>query len=1164
MKWKRQASACSRSRFDPTDRVIGRADVRAARESAQKTARRAGNGGSMPDRAVERERVTGNAPAAAAWLDAIADAPSVVRLAERLDQGGFSSAQGVVGSSTTVLLAALRRRLPGPVLLVTAHLDEADEAIDELEALGVEALRLPAMEVLPGETSVNLELLAERLTLVRRLEAGEAPAVVVSSIQALMQSVASGDRLGHMLRIIEPGSELDIAKLAEWLDEAGYRRVETVESPGEFAIRGGIIDVFPAGGEPCRIDLFGDTVEGLFAVDLDTMGSDRRLDRLELVGATVEQLQSDEGCSVLEFVPPETTAILAEVGELTEQGRSYFDRVRDSGGIFGPPAVFQAITSRCRAVLDVNQFSQGSAGAACVPLPLETLPTFDESAANGVRELAELAASCRSFVLCQNEGEAERARELLTEFAPEVTIPVRAHYLHRGFMWLDVDGEAAGEEGRGGIALVPYHELLHRYQMRRRVRRIAGAAGAGGVGTRAMDAFVDLQPGDFVVHRDHGIAQFLGLRTLKEAGRRKQGGGAAPVDEEFLTLEFARGAKLNVPAAKIELVQKYIGAFSGRPELSTLGGKRWKKQKEKVSEAVRDLAAEMLRLQAVRESLPGIRYPADTTWQREFEAEFPYEETDDQLSAITAVKRDMSDAQPMDRLVCGDVGFGKTEVAIRAAFKAAEYGRQVAVLVPTTVLADQHWRTFRQRFADYPFRIEAISRFKTKKEQDQILRELKRGRVDIVIGTHRLLSKDVTFADLGLVIIDEEQRFGVEHKQRLLSFRTTADVLTLSATPIPRTLHMAILGLRDISSLSTAPLDRRAIVTEVIVPNRKRVQRAIRRELAREGQIFYVHNRVHDIQSVADDVQKLAPDAKVIYGHGQMPARQLESVMLKFIRGEADILVSTTIIESGIDIPRANTMIIDDAHMFGLSELHQLRGRVGRYKHRAYCYLQLPRDKTISETAMKRLQALESFSMLGAGFKIALRDLEIRGAGNLLGAEQSGHIAAVGYEMYCQLLELEVATLKDDKKISTVDCVVDLGVGGSLPPGYIPADARRMDAYRRISRTIEPAELERIRSDLASAYGDLPRRAMVLFDLAEIRIAAAHLGVRSITRHEADVIFRTSRPGDLESRMGEAKGTLRLVGGVDAAGLTSVYYRPPKSYFDSGSLLTVLRHRMSG
>jgi transcription-repair coupling factor (superfamily II helicase) len=1075
-------------------------------------------------------------------LDEIAESPALTTLVERVGSGGSHSAGGVAGSSTVLVAAALRRRTERPVLLVVAHLDEADEAADELAALGLDAARLTAMEVVPGETSVNLELLAERLGLLRRLADGDVAPVVVAPIQALMQAAPPATRLEEMLRVIRVGDTVDVGALAAWLDDRGYRRVETIESGGEFAVRGGIVDVFPAGASPCRIDLFGDTVDGLFDIDLDSMGSDRRLESIELVGATLDQLQTDDGTvPFVEYLPAGTVAVLAEVLELTEQGRSYYDRVRDARGIHGPPAVFRSIQERCAAVVDVNRFSAGTTPDAVVELPVEALPTFAETASDAVRELGEIAASARTVAFCQNEGEAERLRELLAESGVDAAVDVRTRYLHRGFVWRRDD------TGEPPLALVPYHELLHRYQTRRRIRRVAAG--------RAMDAFVDLQPGEYVVHRDHGIAQFLGLRTLsgKKAG-----------SEEFLTLEFAKGAKLNVPAARIELVQKYIGAFHGRPELSTLGGKRWKKQKERVSEAVRDLAAEMLRLQAARASLPGIRFPEDTTWQREFEAEFPYEETEDQLAAIIAMKRDMGTPRPMDRLVCGDVGFGKTEVAIRGAFKAVEYGKQVAVLVPTTVLADQHERTFGQRFADYPFRVETMSRFKTRKDQTRIVEELKRGQVDVVIGTHRLLSQDVRFADLGLVIIDEEQRFGVEHKQRLLEFRATADVMTLSATPIPRTLHMAILGLRDISSLSTPPLDRRAIVTEVISHNEHRIKMAIHRELAREGQVFVLHNRVHDIESVADDVQRMAPDARVIVGHGQMGARALESVMLRFTRGEADILVCTTIIESGIDIPNANTMIVHNAHMFGLSELHQLRGRVGRYKHRAYCYLVLPKDKTISETAMKRLQALESFSMLGAGFKIALRDLEIRGAGNLLGPEQSGHIAAVGYEMYCQLLEGAVRDLKNEKRTSAVDAVVDLGVTGTLPRGYIPSDARRMDAYRRISQADGAEALEKIRQDLASAYGAPPGRAEVLLELAEIRIAAAALGIVSVARHDNDIIFRTPRPAELEQRMRGTQGSLRVVGGVDGQGLTTIYFRPPAAALEAPTLLTILRRRLGG
>ncbi len=1019
------------------------------------------------------------------------------------------------------------------MLLVVAHIDEADEAVDEIEALGVGAVKFPAMEVLPGETGVSPELLAERLALLRRLADGTPPAIIVAPIHALMQAVPPASELERMMRVLRVGERVEIDDLAAWLTERGYSRVETIEAPGEFAVRGGIVDVYLPGGSAARIDLFGDEIEGLFDVDVETMGSDRRLDSVEIIGMSVEAIPVGHSGEMLATqLPGETVAVLGEMVEINEQGRSYLDRAADARGIRTIGEVLKALTKWCHATVEVNHYSGGSVAQA-VRLPVEPLPTFAENAADAVVELAELAAGMSTIVLCQNDGESQRMRELLVEHPSDAPVTVQTHYLHRGFIWAEVPA----------VALVPYHELLHRYHLRRHVRRLSA---------RSADRVLEFEIDDLVVHRDHGIGRFRGLDRLK--GRE--------TGEEFLTIEFAGGSKLHVPASRIELVQKYLGSFTGTPELSKLGGRRWAGQKQQVADAVRDLAGEMLRIQAARAGQPGIRYPADTPWQREFEAEFPYEETEDQLTSIASVKRDMASPRPADRLICGDVGFGKTEVAIRAAFKAAEFGKQVAVLVPTTVLAEQHERTFRGRFADYPFRIESLSRFKTKKEQAQTLNAVRAGQVDILIGTHRLLSKDVAYADLGLVIIDEEQRFGVQHKQRLLSFRLTADVLTLSATPIPRTLHMAMLNLRDISSLTTPPLDRRAIVTEVTSWDPQRVQRGIRRELAREGQVFFVHNRVYDIQSVADTIQRLVPDARVIVGHGQMGARQLESVMLKFVRRDADVLVCTTIIESGIDIPTANTMFVTNADMFGLSELHQLRGRVGRYKHRAYCYLMLPTDRVVNEIAVKRLQAIEQFSMLGAGFRIALRDLEIRGAGNLLGPEQSGHIAAVGYDMYCRLLEHAVAGLKNEEQLNSIDTTVDLGVTGGLPRGYIPSTARRMEAYRRFSQADSLEEIERVEHDLTTAYGTMPAAAVTMSRLAQLRIVATIHGIRSVTRHERDIILSADQPAAVRERLAEAKGTVRLVDGPDGKGPTLVYYRPPEPYLEGDSIVTVLLARL--
>jgi len=1086
-------------------------------------------------------------------LDLVATDPAVARLAERLAGGAKLVGAGASGSSASLVAGAIARIAKRPAILVVAHLDEADNAADELRAAGVRAVRFPALEVLPGETNVSLDCVGERLHSVRAAVGGgfNDPGVLLCPVQALMQPVPAPERLDDLSLRLARGDTRGRDAIVRWLDQAGYERVDAVEEPGHFAIRGGILDVFPAGGDagPTRLDFFGDELDALHEIDLDTMGSDRAIDHADLISAQAGAPEAGAGgVCLLDLLPQSTLALVHETMEVVEQARGYYERARDPSSIFGPPAILKRLRENFTGFGEINNYSPAAPDAETIDLPADALPSFAGDAAKAVEELAELAATYRVVVCCENDGEMQRFDELRAEFARDAAIERVETYLHRGFLW----GQPGGRTKPA--ALVPYHELLHRYQTRRRIRRVRTG--------RAMDAFLDLREGDHVVHLDHGVAKFVGLKTMKprsDAARSKK--ALADTEEEYLTLEFAGRSRLHVPAAQIDKVQKYIGGSRAAPRLSTLGGRQWKKQKEKVAEATRDLAAEMLRVQAAREAMPGVRYPADTPWQTEFEAEFPYEETEDQLAAIAECKKDMTAPRPMDRLICGDVGFGKTEIAMRAAFKAAEFGRQVAILVPTTVLAEQHERTFRERFAGYPFRIEAISRFKTGEQTKKTLEALRKGQVDVIIGTHRLLSKDVRFADLGLVVIDEEQRFGVEHKQRLLQLRTEADVLTLSATPIPRTLHMSLLGLRDISNLTTAPMDRRAIVTEVIPYNQTRLKRAIERELSRDGQIFYVHNRVHSIRHIAGEVQTLAPDARIVVGHGQMPAGELEKVMLAFVRGDADILVSTTIIESGIDIPTANTMIIDDADRFGLADLHQLRGRVGRHKHRAYCYLLLPRTRTVSSTAKKRLKAVEEYSMLGAGFKIAMRDLEIRGAGNLLGAEQSGHIATVGYELYCRLLEDAVRDLKHESTHKPLETSVEIGVAGMLPRPYIPSDLRRMEAYRRLSTARAQDDLDALERDMTAAYGEPPSGAQRLLDLARLRVALSEIECLGVTVFEKDIIFRTHHPVRVQEKLEGAKGTVRPVSPRAPGEAWDVYFRPPPSYLEPDTLLAVLRRR---
>ena len=1111
---------------------------------------------------------------------------------DALAAGECAVATGVRGALSPLLAAELARTLNRTVLLVVAHLDEADDALDDLEALADEPHwghlafeRFGALEVLPGETAVNLELLAERLAVVEQAAKGRyenRPGVLIAPVQALMQGVPAPDTLDQFNLTRRVGHTLSPGQLFEWLDRAGYSRQDAIEQPGDFATRGGIVDLYPVAGRamlapttpkgsatpttisPLRLDYFGDEIESIHRVDPDTMGSGEALLSVGLIGTPEGGVSNDDDVHLLDLLPADAIPVLHETSELTEQARGYFERLTRSDGIAPPRAVFKALTDRPHA--ELNAYSASSNPRAIkIDLPVSALPTFDQDAKLAIADLAEIATDTqtnRVVVLCRQPTEGQRLRELLLELTPKVAkhIDVRDGVLNRGFVWgaetQSTRTTSAKKRTGQSLYLVPYHELFHRYETRRRVRRVI-SQGSAGVGK--SDAFLDLNVGDYVVHVDHGIAKFTGLKTMRA---RKTADGSSTGGGEYLALQFADQVKLNVPAGQIDLIQKYVGGFQGRPPLSKLGGRKWKKQKESVADSVKDLAAQLLRVQAARETQPGIRYPADTAWQKEFEAEFPFDETEDQIAAIAAVKADMADDSPMDRLICGDVGFGKTEVAIRAAFKACEFGKQVAVLVPTTVLAEQHERNFSRRFADYPFNVAALSRFRTPAQAKETLKKLAMGGVDVVIGTHRLLSKDVAFADLGLVVIDEEQRFGVEHKNKLLELRLTADVLTLTATPIPRTLHMSMIGLRDISSLTTAPVDRRAIVTEVIPYDERRVKQALIRELARDGQAYFVHNRVRTIHERAAEIQALVPHAKIIVGHGQMGGHELEKVMLAFTRRQADILVSTTIIESGIDIPTANTMFIDQADHFGLAELHQLRGRVGRSKHRAYCYLLLPPDRTINEVAAKRLKAIENYSMLGAGFKIAMRDLEIRGAGNILGGEQSGHIAAVGYEMYCLLLEQETKRLRREPIIEASKCHIELpgldggagSAGGQLPKRYIPSDKHRMDAYRRLTRVDTLDDLDSVAQDLTQAYGKPPKPAQAFIDLTEIRVAASTLRIDRIHREGPDLIFTTEKIAAVMPLFAQAPGRTTLIDPKE------VYYRPPTNYLTSPSTIaSVLR-----
>lgn len=1025
---------------------------------------------------------------------------SLQEIVESIDVHGCVTAGPSCGSFACFAAAHIAHKRG--VLLVTAHIDDADESAAMIRQLNVEVELFPALE-----SEISKDLVAARFAVLHNLATCSTPKVIVASVPALMQLTPSPEEIGNVVRRLKAGDTCSLAALQQWLVDAGYERRETIEDTAEFAIRGGVVDIATAAGEFVRLDFLGDTIESINEVDAVSLGSDFQVD--DVIVASSHKVLGES--TIVEHLPSSWCAVLDDVVEISQQAKSYFVRVVDASELAHLDDVQQSMVSRLSGVIGL---SAPPSDGVDIELPLQQLPLFSTVASEALEELSMLACEREVVLTCRTNGEQDRMRELKQQgqqLSSATKLCVEFGFVFRGFLVKD------------HTAIVPSHEVFHRYELRRGVKPKQKTM-------RQAIAHFDID--DIVVHRDHGLSRFIGLQQLDDS-----------TEIEYMTLEFASRRFLHVPATHAHLVQRYVGAFKGRPELSTLGGTRWANQKTKAKGAVAELAKEMIRVQAVRQSAPGIAFPKDTQWMREFEQSFPWEETEDQVSAIKAMKDDMHSPRPMDRLICGDVGFGKTEIAIRAAFKAVESGRQVAILVPTTVLAVQHERTFRRRLADFPFVVESLTRFHTVAKQKEILERNSRGEVDILIGTHRILSKDVSFKRLGLVVIDEEQRFGVEHKQRLFTFRTEADVLTLTATPIPRTLHMALLGIRDISPLQSAPIDRRAVVTEIRSWARSLVKDGIRRELAREGQVFYVHNRVYDIEEVAEEVRTLVPEAKVIVGHGQMSPRELESVMLDFVGGHADVLVSTTIIESGLDIPTANTMFIDDADRFGLSDLHQLRGRVGRSKHRAYCTLLLPRDRLLNPTARKRLHAIEQFSMLGAGFQIALRDLEIRGAGNLLGAEQSGHIAAVGYEMYCQLLQRAVHELKEGNKPPSSEAMIDIGVTGKLSKQFIASASRRLTMYRRFAVCEDQHGISQVVSDLKTGYGQLPAATKRLVQYHELRVSAAAMGIVSMTIDESDVVMQTKDVESLTQRMKGSHGTLRQVSAGSSSGVLRVYYR---------------------
>jgi transcription-repair coupling factor (superfamily II helicase) len=1111
------------------------------------------------------------------------------------------SAAEVAPAGRPFLAAWLATQQPGrTLLLITDTLRAQETAHADLTTwmalLGMEGkpLFFPAWEILPHESKLpHADIISERLETLVALGTpapGGRSRIVVASVVALTQRTFPPVELLQRTRRLGTRDTVNPLDFIEWLEEQGYEPEAQVTAKGELSWRGGIVDVWPLNCPwPVRIEFFGDEIESIREFDPHEQSSRGTIDAVLIPPAgelgLLKRATNPTLASLADHLPRDTWVLLADGPALTQHAEHYAAQVPAGDAFFHPwDGVLQQMRANGCHVLELLE------PTATEPNPdwprIESLDAFrpvgaalpsptvaEEQRRNFFHQLHRwLRQGLAVQVFCNNAGERQRFGELWREFGlgdPEAATGLVLHIgtLSRGFMW-----------PAAALVVVSDAEIYGRYKVTR-PRRLKSPHAQAMRSAFEVD-FTDFEEGDFVVHLQQGIGIYRGLKTLApRAGRA--GGATAAAGQECLVIEYApsgsgdEAPKLYVPITEAHLVSKYVGAGKARPQLSTIGGTRWTKAREQAQRAVRDLAGELLAVQAARTTQAGHPFAGDGNWQREFEGSFEFEETPDQVRAIAAAKADMEAARPMDRLICGDVGFGKTEVAIRAAFKAVMGGKQVALLVPTTVLAQQHYNNFRDRMAEYPVRIELLSRFRTARQQRAVMEAARDGAVDIVIGTHRIVSPDVEFKDLGLVIVDEEQKFGVKHKEQFKLLRRTVDVLTLSATPIPRTLYMALTGARDLSTLETPPQDRLPVETVVTNYDERIIRDAIQRELNRGGQVYFLHNRVSTIEAVALKLRALLPEARIVIGHGQMKDDELERVMTCFVNGEADVLVSTTIIESGLDIPNANTMIIDRADRFGLSELYQLRGRVGRYKHQAYCYLLLPRHAQLLTEARKRMSAIKQYSALGSGFKIAMRDLEIRGAGNLLGAEQSGHITAVGFDLYCQLLGQSVASLKGERVKPRIEVRVNIDFlamnpGEDLPPkadaaparsaprhnisvpredvgydwrwveedadevrsaraeaepvdagrapAYLPLDyireaPQRVEVHRRLAQAADKGDLQKLKEHLRDRFGPLSPAVEMLLRVAELRILAAERGVTSIEILEGKV--KLTRNGEL-------------------------------------------------
>ena len=1051
-----------------------------------------------------------------------------IRLRERLEKGEKAiPICGLAGSSLAYILAALCSKRSHPLLLIASNRERAEQMADDMQFFGVQnVFHFPDTETLPYELDEpHVEIAARQIESYEMLcriadgeefAEGKAP-VIIAPLESLLQKILAPEFYRQKRVRIRWGQTLDINDLCARLVDIGYERSAVVEARGEFSVRGGIIDIFALPTEnPIRIDLFGREVESIRPFDSFTQRSFQLKDTLEevaippakLVALTRKSIEANINLAVLlDYLSANALIVLDEPDAFEPQSerfeqlveQQYFEASAHSEQHTPPERLYSSWSALhprlgAFAVISHSQLSVlETGGAKSIRFASSSFedvrPSFEHYLELiKTRQLADYHIN----VVCDNEGQLQRFDELLREH--EISAASFIPGLKQDLKW-------SPEVGKGGLRdivlsignlhegfslsgaqtlFITDREIFGRYKRRHVYRRVYKGA--------PIAAPTEIARDEFVVHVDHGIGKFLGIRTQMIDGRKV----------DLLEILYSDDARLLVPVDKIRLIQKYSIVENVQPSLDELGSKAWLARKKKTEEKIEQMADELLNLYARRTIANGYSYSSDTVWQSEFESSFIYEETLDQLTAIEQVKRDLEMDKPMDRLVCGDVGYGKTEVALRAAFKVVQEGKQVAVLAPTTILCQQHYNTFSERYAEYPYKVEMLSRFRTASEQRKILERVKNGEVHVIVGTHRLLSKDVAFSDLGLVIVDEEQRFGVQHKERLKEMRTSVDFLTLTATPIPRTLYMALSGLRDLSIINTPPPNRLPIKTRMIHWDDELIREAILRELNRGGQIFFVHNRIQNIDYIAERLKKIHPALRIAIAHGRLNENELEHVMLDFVDQKYDALLSTSIIENGLDIPNVNTIIINRADAFGLAQLYQLRGRVGRDVKQAYAYLITPAGEAITDAAIRRLAAINEFTELGVGFNIAMRDLEIRGSGNLLGKEQHGCIVSVGFDYYCSLLEKTVRRLKGEHVEDLQPPEIKWNVEGYLPADYIPVESQRVGIYKRLSEALKRNQLQDINDELKDRYGAIPLPVENLIKVSELRIAAMERGVRRI------------------------------------------------------------------